>query len=77
MCPIPIKDQRGNHCDVQPEPMRTAETVHAVHDPVVTDDGTCMAGLRLGDRRTQDLLQELPRLLPNGFFNHGLSGLLA
>ena len=50
-----------------------------MHDPIVTDDGTRTAGLRLGDRRAQGLLQTLLvfRLLPNGFLNRDLRGLLA
>jgi hypothetical protein len=60
-------------------PIRAAEAFHAVHDPIVTDDGTRTAGLRLGDRRAQSLLQTLLvfRLLPNGFLNRDLRGLLA
>jgi hypothetical protein len=60
-------------------PIRAAEAFHAVHDPMITDDGTRTAGLRLGDRRAQSLLQALLmfRLLPNGFLNRDLRGLLA
>ena len=60
-------------------PIHAAEAFHAVHDPIVTADGTRTAGLRLGDRRAQGLLQALLvfRLLPNGFLNRDLRGLLA
>jgi hypothetical protein len=60
-------------------PIRAAEAFTAVHDPIITDDGTRIAGLRLGDRRAHGLLQALLvfRLLPNGFLNRDLRGLLA
>ena len=60
-----------------PHPRR--RTVHAVHDPIVTDEATRIAGLRLGDRRAHGLLQALLvfRLLLNGFLNRDLRGLLA
>jgi len=48
-------------------PIRAAEAFTAVHQPIVTDDGHRIAGLRLGDRRAHALLQALLvfRLLPN------------
>jgi hypothetical protein len=60
-------------------PIRAAEAFTAVHEPIVTADGYRIAGLRLGDRRAQALLQALLvfRLLPNGFLNRDLRGLLA
>jgi hypothetical protein len=60
-------------------PIRAAEAFHAVHDPITTDHGTRTAGLRLGDRRAHGLLHALLvfRLLPNGFLNRDLRGLLA
>jgi hypothetical protein len=60
-------------------PIRAAEAFHTVHDPIVTDDGARIAGLRLGERRAHALLQALQvfRLLPNGFLNRDLRGLLA
>jgi hypothetical protein len=60
-------------------PIRAAEAFTAVHDPIVTDDGTRIAGLGLGDRRAHGLLQALLvfRLLPNGFLNRDLRALLA
>jgi len=60
-------------------PIRAAEAFTAVHEPIVTADGYRIAGLRVGDRRAQALLQALLvfRLLPNGFLNRDLRGLLA
>src|SRR4051812_40733719 len=55
-------------------PIRAAEAFTAVHDPILTADGHRIAGLRLGDRRAQALLQALLifRLLPGGFLNRDL-----
>ena len=49
-------------------PIRAAEAFTAVHDPIITDTGHRIAGLRLGDRRAHALLQALLmfRLLPTG-----------
>jgi hypothetical protein len=60
-------------------PIRAAEAFTAVHQPIITDSGARIAGLRLGDRRAQALLQALLvfRLLPNGFANRDLRRLLA
>jgi hypothetical protein len=60
-------------------PIRAAEAFTAVHDPIVTDDGHRIAGLRLGDRRAHALLQALLifRLLPGGFLNRDLRALLS
>jgi len=60
-------------------PIRAAEAFTAVHDPIITDTGHRIAGLRLGDRRAHALLQALLifRLLPNGFLNRDLRHLLA
>jgi hypothetical protein len=60
-------------------PIRAAEAFAAVHDPIVSDDGQRIAGLRQGDRRAHALLQALLmfRLLPHGFRNRDLRGLLA
>jgi hypothetical protein len=60
-------------------PIRAAEAFTAVHDPIITDTGQRIAGLRLGDRRAHALLQALLvfRFLPGGFLNHDLRGLLA
>src|SRR3954464_5865005 len=59
-------------------PTRAAEAFTAVHQPIVTDDGHRIAGLRLGDRRAHALLQALLifRLLPGGFLNRDLRALL-
>jgi hypothetical protein len=60
-------------------PIRAAEAFHTLHDPIVTDEGARIAGLRLGDRRAHALLQALLvfRLQPHGFRNRDLRGLLA
>jgi len=60
-------------------PIRAAEAFTAVHEPIITDTGQRVAGLRLGDRRAHALLQALLmfRLHPNGFLNRDLRGLLA
>jgi hypothetical protein len=60
-------------------PIRAVEAFTAVHDPIITDTGLRVAGLRLGDRRAHALLQALLvfRLLPNGFRNRDLRNLLA
>ncbi|MDN5772072.1 MAG: MarR family transcriptional regulator, partial [Microlunatus sp.] len=60
-------------------PIRAAEAFTAVHDPIVTDTGARIAGLRLGDRRAHALLQALLvfRLLTNGFTNRDLRSVLA
>ena len=49
-----------------------------MHEPIITNTGHRIAGLRLGDRRAQALLQALLvfRLLPNGFANRDLRRLL-
>ena len=48
-------------------PIRAAEAFTAVHEPITTDTGQRIAGLRLGDRRAHALLQALLvfRLLPD------------
>ena len=50
-----------------------------MHEPIITDTGARIAGLRLGERRAHALLQALLafRLLPNGFLNRDLRTLLA
>jgi hypothetical protein len=60
-------------------PIHAAEAFTAVHDPIITDTGQRIAGLRLGDRRAHALLQALLvfRLLPNGFANRDLRRLRA
>jgi hypothetical protein len=60
-------------------PIRAEQAFTAVHQPITTDTGHRIAGLRLGDRRAHALLQALLvfRLLPHGFLNRDLRGLLA
>jgi hypothetical protein len=50
-----------------------------VHHPILTTTGQRIAGLPLGDRRAHTLLHALLvfRLLPGGFLNRDLRGLLA
>ena len=57
----------------------SAEAFTAVHQPIITDTGARIPGLRLGDRRAHALLQALLmfRLLPAGFANRDLRRLLA
>jgi hypothetical protein len=59
-------------------PIRAADAFTAVHEPIITDTGQRIAGLRLGDRRAHALLHALLvfRLLPNGFVNRDLRALL-
>ena len=61
-------------------PIRAAEAFTAVHEPITTDTGQRIAGLRLGDRRAHALLQALlvfRLLIPTGFTNRDLRELLA
>ena len=51
-----------------------------MHEPITTDTGARIAGLRLGDRRAHALLQALlvfRLLVPTGFHNRDLRQLLA
>ena len=60
------------------DPSRGHHDFHTVNDPVVTTDGTRIAGLRFADTRAQALLSALLifRLLPNGFTNRDLRSLV-
>ncbi|MCA1677166.1 MAG: hypothetical protein LC799_34970, partial [Actinobacteria bacterium] len=60
-------------------PIRAAQALTAVNDPLITDTGTRIPGLRFTDRRVQALLHALLmfRLLPHGFANRDLRALLA
>ena len=60
-------------------PIHAAEAFAAMHDPIITDTGHRIAGIRLGDPRAHALLPALLvfRLLPHGFLNRDLRGLLA
>jgi hypothetical protein len=60
------------------DPARGRETFTAVNDPVITQTGTRVAGLRFADARAQALFSALLifRLLPNGFTNRDLRGLV-
>jgi hypothetical protein len=61
------------------DPCRGRETFTAVNDPVITESGARVAGLRFADPRAQALFTALLifRLLPNGFTNRDLRGWLA
>jgi len=61
-------------------PIRAAEAFTTVHQPVTTNTGQRIAGLRLGDPRAQALLQALlvfRLLIPTGFRCRDLRELLA
>jgi hypothetical protein len=60
-------------------PLRAAQAFAALNDPLITDTGTRIPGLRFTDRRVQALLHALLvfRLLPHGFANRDLRALLA
>jgi hypothetical protein len=60
------------------DPARGRETFTAVNDPVTTESGTRVAGLRFADPRAQALFSALLifRLLPNGFTNRDLRDLV-
>jgi hypothetical protein len=61
------------------DPITGADVLHATCGPVIHDDGTRIAGLRLTDPRAQALLHILLifRLHPSGFLNRNLRELLA
>jgi hypothetical protein len=61
------------------DPISGINVLHTVTDPVITENGTRVPGLRLGQQRSHALLSALPmfRLQPNGFTNHDLRPLIA
>jgi len=61
------------------DPITGTDVLHATCDPVVHDDGTHVAGLRVTDPRAQALLHILLvfRMHPRGFLNKDLRHLLA
>ncbi|HEX6055056.1 MAG TPA: hypothetical protein VFY98_04525 [Intrasporangium sp.] len=61
------------------DPIQGAQAFSAVNDPVTTDTGTRVSGLRFADPRAQALLGALPifRLHANGFTNRDLRALLS
>ena len=61
------------------DPARGHDTFTAINDPVTTNTGTRIAGLRFADARAMALLHALLmfRLLPNGFTNRDLRDLLS
>ena len=61
------------------DPMTGARDLHALTDPVTTDKGTRIPGLRLGQQRSHALLSALLifRLQPAGFANRDLRAITA
>jgi hypothetical protein len=61
------------------DPITGIDVLHTVTDPAITENGTRVPGLRLGQQRSHALLTALPmfRLQPNGFTNHDLRPLIA
>ena len=61
------------------DPARGQQVFSAVNDPVITDTGTRVAGLRFADPRAHALLSALVvfRILPDGFTNRDLRALVA
>jgi len=61
------------------DPARGRETFTAINDPVVTDQGTRISGLRFADARAQALLSALLvfRLQPDGFTNRDIRAVVA
>jgi hypothetical protein len=60
------------------DPILGAHVLQSICDPVVRDDGTRVAGVRLTGPRAQALLHVLLvfRMHPGGFLNRDLRGLL-
>jgi hypothetical protein len=61
------------------DPITGADTFAHVHEPIHTEHGHHIAGLRFGDRRAHALLAALCtfRLIPDGFANRDLRALIA
>ena len=61
------------------DPITGIDVLHTVTDPVITESGTRVPGLRLGQQRSHALLSVLLilRLQPNGFTNNDLRPLIA
>jgi len=61
------------------DPARGQERFTAVNDPVITEQGTRISGLRFADARAQALLSALLvfRLLPDGFTNRDIRTVVA
>ena len=61
------------------DPITGIDVLHTVTDPVITERGTRVPGLRLGQQRSHALLSVLLilRLQPNGFTNKDLRPLIA
>ena len=61
------------------DPITGNDVLHTVTDPIITEKGARIPGLRLGQQRSHALLTALPmfRLQPAGFTNHDLRPLIA
>jgi len=61
------------------DPIAGNDALHTVTDPIITEKGTRVPGLRLGQQRSHALLTALSmfRLQPAGFTNHDLRPLIA
>jgi len=61
------------------DPITGIDVLHTVTDPAITEKGTRIPGLRLGQQRSHALLTALPmfRLQPAGFTNKDLRPLIA
>ena len=61
------------------DPITGTRDLHTITDPVVTDSGTRIPGLRMGQQRSHALLAALLkfRLQPDGFTNQDLRSLTA
>ena len=61
------------------DPITGIDVLHTVTDPAITENGTRIPGLRLGQQRSHALLTALPmfRLQPAGFTNKDLRPLIA
>ena len=59
------------------DPITGTRDLHTITDPVVTDSGTRIPGLRMGQQRSHALLAALLkfRLQPDGFTNQDLRSL--
>lgn len=69
-----LRVQRLDH-----DPIAGTTALHEITEPVITDTGTRVPGLRLAQQRSQALLTTLPifRLQPAGFRNAELRPLIA
>jgi len=69
-----LRVQRLDH-----DPITGTNALHTITDPITTETGTRVSGLRLGQQRSHALLAALPlfRLQPDGFRNTDMRALVA